>query len=265
VQPAPRDVAALFDPHRVAMVFEVRECAFDAARLRERLARDLAAAGVVVVLGTEAEVVRPDGKGGSTGVVVALRKDADGWEVRTPLVINATYSRLNHLLERSGGARIALKHELTEMALVAPPPALGGAAVTVMDGPFFSLMPYPSRGLYTLSHVRYTPHCSWLEGEAPARDGDAMLQARPASRAVHMLRDAERYLPCMRDARYVESIWEVKTILPRSEVDDSRPILFRQDPHLPAVYSVLGAKIDSVYDVEAAMAATFGFAAAAGR
>jgi len=59
----------------------------------------------------------------------------------------------------------------------------------------------------------------------------------------------------MRAARYVSSIFEVKTIMPRSEQDDSRPILLHRCAEHPGVLSVLGAKIDSVYDVEDALKA----------
>jgi len=132
---------------------------------------------------------------------------------------------------------------------------LGGAAVTVMDGPFFSMMPYPSRGLYTLSHVRYTPHCNWHDrpGE-PITDIGEPSRGR-TTRFLHMVRDAERYLPAMRASRYVDSLWEVKTLMPRSEQDDSRPILLRRSTEHPGCLTVLGAKIDSVYDVEEALAA----------
>jgi hypothetical protein len=65
-----------------------------------------------------------------------------------------------------------------------------------------------------------------------------------------MQRDAERFLPLMREARYVTSLWETKTVLPRSAGDDSRPMLVRQHTDAPGLISVLGAKIDSVYDVE---------------
>jgi hypothetical protein len=170
-------------------------------------------------------------------------------------VLNCTYSRLNHLLARSNAATIPAKLELTEMALIEPPFALGGAAVTVMDGPFFSMMPYPSRGLYTLSHVRYTPHCNWHDrpGEPIADVGDPSRGR--TTRFVHMVRDAERYLPAMRESRYVDSLWEVKTLMPRSEQDDSRPILLRRSAEHPGCLTVLGAKIDSVYDVEEALSA----------
>jgi hypothetical protein len=60
-------------------------------------------------------------------------------------------------------------------------------------------------------------------------------------------------LPAMRAARYVDSLWEVKSVMPRSEQDDSRPILLRRSAEHPACITVLGAKIDSVYDVEDAL------------
>jgi glycine/D-amino acid oxidase-like deaminating enzyme len=248
--PAPAPVARLFDASRIDAVFEVQECAFDADKLRARMTRDLDAAGVEVLLDTEALQMTRRSWGGAE---IALQHAGERRDVSAELVLNCTYSRLNQLLAHSGAATIPAKHELTEMALVVPPPALAGAAVTVMDGPFFSLMPYPSRGLFTLSHVRYTPHCSWLdEPGAAISDGDALLANRE-SHFIHMVRDAERYLPAMRDTRYVDSLWEIKTIMPRSEQDDSRPILLRRSDEHPACLTVLGAKLDSVYDVEEAL------------
>lgn len=253
---APRPVSALFDAHRIDAVFTAQECAFDGVKLRARMSRDLVAAGVDVRVGTTAERVWTE----QGGTRVGLRGPRGDESVYADLVLNCTYSHLNGLLARSGAAVVPAKHELTEMALVVPPRELAGAAVTVMDGPFFSLMPYPSRGLFTLSHVRYTPHRGWQDAPGtPVADGDAMLATEP-SHVEYMIRDAARYLPVMRGARYVESIFETKTIMPRSEQDDSRPILLRRCPEHPALISVLGAKIDSVYDVEDALRAELGAA-----
>lgn len=248
-------VRALFDGARIDAVFAVEECAFDAVRLRERVLRDLDAHRVDVALETEAVSVAPC----PSGARVLLRDRRTEWSADASLVLNCTYSALNRLLERSHAAPIPAKHELTELAVVEPPDALAGAAVTVMDGPFFSLMPYPSRKLFTLSHVRYTPHCNWTdEPGTPIRDSAGVLAERqrdPASRFEHMVRDAARYLPVMRESRYVDSLWEIKTLMPRSEQDDSRPILLRRCAEHPSLFTVLGAKIDSVYDVEDALAA----------
>jgi glycine/D-amino acid oxidase-like deaminating enzyme len=256
--PAPSRVAKLFDPSRIESVFEVEECAFDAAALGARMTLELAEAGVEVALSTEAVSVSSTG----AGIEVTVRR-ADGppahpsthRPVIANLAFNCTYSRLNHVLAASNAEPIPAKHELTELALVEPPAALGGAAVTVMDGPFFSMMPYPSRqgGLYTLSHVRYTPHYNWHD--RPNQPVVDVPTTRVASRFDHMVRDAARYLPPMRGTRYVDSLWEVKTVMPRSEKDDSRPILLRRCAEHPALITVLGAKIDSVYDVEDALLA----------
>jgi glycine/D-amino acid oxidase-like deaminating enzyme len=163
-------------------------------------------------------------------------------------VFNCTYSSTNRVLAASSLTTIPLRHELTELALVRVPPPLESRAATVMCGPFFSVMPFPARGLHSLSHVRYTPHGAWLDrgkgSEAPARD------VTPATTNVErMRRDAERYLPALHEVTYVESLWEFKTVLPSSDVDDSRPILFRRDPAVPNVISIVGAKIDNIYDV----------------
>ncbi len=63
-----------------------------------------------------------------------------------------------------------------------------------------------------------------------------------------MIRDAARYLPCLRKCRYRDSLWEIKTVLPRSDMDDSRPILFNRDHGLKNLTCVMGGKIDNVYD-----------------
>ena len=64
-----------------------------------------------------------------------------------------------------------------------------------------------------------------------------------------MVRDAARYMPAVLDARYIESLFEVKTVLMKNEGDDGRPILFESHPELPGCYSILGGKIDNIYDV----------------
>ena len=134
------------------------------------------------------------------------------------------------------------------MALMQVPPALVSVGVTVMDGPFFSMMPFPARGLHTLSHVRYTPHCNWAD------QPDLSLYQKLDSysretRVDRMVRDVTRYMPAIQDAKYVDSLFEVKTILVKNEGDDGRSILFENHFQLPGCYSILGGKIDNIYDV----------------
>lgn len=246
--PAPPAVFRMFDSDRIEAVFSTREICFDALRLRDRMIDRLADAAVVTELRAEVRHVRALARG---GIEVGWRRDGEDHRTTAKAVFNCTYSGLNRLLVGSGLPLLRLKHELTEMPLVEVPEDLARRGVTVMCGPFFSLMPFPPRGLHTLSHVRYTPHCEWSDGAGEAwLDPDVVLRERPRrSHFPHMIRDAARYMPALAECRQVESLWEVKTVLPRSEVDDSRPVLYRADCGIPGLTSVLGAKIDNIYDI----------------
>jgi glycine/D-amino acid oxidase-like deaminating enzyme len=237
LRPAPLRIARLFNPETIEAVFLVEEVAFDAVRLREHVRRELDESGVEVRLETNVRRVSSS----ADGLKLALETPAGESELRARQVFNCTYAVINHLLVASGLPPLPLKHELAEMALVEVPEPLRKLGVTVMCGPFFSCMPFPARGLHSLSHVRYTPHGAWSDNRDVPRSGQ--------SNCDEMVRDAARYLPLLRGCRQRDSLWEIKTILPSSETDDSRPILFRKHVGLPNLHCILGAKIDNIYDV----------------
>jgi glycine/D-amino acid oxidase-like deaminating enzyme len=242
--PAERHERQLFEPRLIAAVYAVDELAFDARVLAAWAEDELRAASVEVHVATRAAALR---RAGEATEATLVGPSGDERTLQARLVLNCTYSGLHQIEGLSSGCGTALKHELTEMALVDPPAALAGLAITVMDGPFFSLMPFPPAGAHTLSHVRYTPHAHWFD--RPGDDPYRRLAARPhGSRADRMVRDAARYLPTIADLRQVGSLYEVKTVLCRNETDDGRPILFERHAGLPGCYSVLGGKIDNVYD-----------------
>lgn len=250
IEPAPAAVRKLFNTELIEEVFRVTEYAFDADRLREGLRQQLFDAGIDIGLRTEVHRVRA--YGGRLLLTAATPEGPMQWLARE--VFNCTYASLNHLLSASGLPLIPLQQEWTEMALVQVPEALAHMGVTVMCGPFFSVMPFPPRGLHSLSHVRYTPHTVWREGEKRGRRTfpcSERIRAVPFFRSHYhwMIRDAARFLPILNECRHVDSLWEIKTVLPRSERDDSRPILFRRHHGLANLHCVLGAKIDNVFDL----------------
>jgi hypothetical protein len=134
------------------------------------------------------------------------------------------------------------------MALIDPPEELRQIGVTVMCGPFFSTLPFPPRKLHTLSHVRYTPHCSWVDDDT-SPDPYTALRAHTGSRVRHMLEDSRRYLPALAGAQVAGSLVELKTVLVRSEIDDGRPILMERSGPANNIFSIMGGKIDNIYDV----------------
>ncbi len=248
LSPAPDRVRQLFNPDLIEEVFTVREYAFDAAILRRIMRERLASRGIPVLFGVTADRVRADSNG---RLQLECKKDGATLELDADWVFNCTYSEINRLRHRSNLPLVPLKHELTELALVEAPSELEHCSVTVMCGPFFSFMPFPDRRLWTLSHVRYTPHHDWRDKSSDAyRDAYEYFDRCPkVSNAPFMIHDAARFLPCLAKCQYRDSLWEVKTLLPQSELDDGRPILFHQCPQLPNLVTILGGKLDNIYDI----------------
>lgn len=242
---APECVKRLFNPYTIEDVFKVKEYAFDARVLKNVLLKRLERLDIELMNNTE---VRRISKAPGGRVAVEL---GDGKQVLAKRVFNATYSMINQINLNSDLPIVPLKHELVEMCLVELPSELKDLSVTVMDGPFFSFMPFPDKGLSTLSHVRYTPHSEWHDSDDYVKHGHKYLDEE-VSRISHygqMKADVVRYMPVFKGATYKESLWEVKTVLPKSEGDDSRPILYKDNYGIDGYTVIMGGKIDNIYDV----------------
>jgi glycine/D-amino acid oxidase-like deaminating enzyme len=234
--------AALFDADTIEQAFACDEFAFDWSVLARHMGNRLDALGIDVRLDTSAEALEVSGDG-------AVAHLSDGSSIAARTVFNVTYAQTNRLLAGAGLPTAAVKHEQTEIALVEVPGELKPYGITIMDGPFLSCMPYPSAGLHSLTHVRYTPHAHWTDAAA-GRSAYAVFDTLPQeSRYRHMASDSARYVPLLSRAEWRRSLYEVKTVLAKNERDDGRPILFQRQPEGSPVISIMGGKIDNIYDL----------------
>ena len=249
-EPAPHKITRLVDPHYVEAVFTTKEFAFNAEKLMHKMLDRIGDAGVQYHLNQKIQSVR-EVNGKLLIQAYSLTDEIELEPIEVDEVFNCTYSMINQVINDSGLDMIPLKHELTEMALVKVPEVLKNVGITIMDGPFFSVMPFPARGLHSFSHVRYTPHYEWHDTDkANYRDAHRHYdEITKKSAWPYMIQDAQRYIPLLSECKYEDSIWEVKTILPSSETSDSRPILFKPNHGLNGFHSIMGGKIDNVYDV----------------
>ena len=247
---APADIKNLTSSKWIEAVFSTVEFTFDADKIGQQMYSRLESSGVEIRTNCVVKSVRQAPNGVEVELADATDELASEF-VSARHVFNCTYSMTNSLVVNSRLDSIPLKHELTEICLVEMPEILRRVGLTVMCGPFFSVMPFPSRSLHSFSHVRYTPHFHWHDDDTQEyRDAYSQLDRYPKrTNWQSIVCDARRYLPILNDCTYRESLWEVKTVLPQSEVDDSRPILFRPNYGIPGFHCVLGGKIDNVYDV----------------
>lgn len=245
---APMSVQKLVNPSLIDACYSVKEFAFDSFKLRKIMLERLSATKAKLVTGSIVEKVTQH----NNGLLVSVR-DLDTNDIEEHYadhVFNCTYSHINFLLNNSGIEIIPLKHEMTEMCLVDVPEHLKKIGLTIMCGPFFSVMPFPSANLHSFSHVRYTPHYEWQDSPNSKYNNahERFIEDKKISAWNYMVKDASRYIPSLADCHYERSLWEVKTVLPRSESDDSRPILFRPNHGINGFHCIMGGKIDNVYD-----------------
>ncbi|PWW11554.1 FAD-dependent oxidoreductase [Mangrovibacter plantisponsor] len=244
---APSNIKKLVNPGLVEEVFATNEYAFDSHKLRDLIIERLSLTGAEIYTSSEVLSITRCNE----NLVVHAIIDGEEQYLEADHVFNCTYSCINNLLHNSSLKLIPLRHEMTEMCLITPPEVLKNIGITVMCGPFFSAMPFPSLGFHSLSHVRYTPHYEWndVDGKEYQEPHDLYDKSEKHTAWRYMISDAKRYIPIIGESQYHKSLWEVKTILPRSDSDDSRPILFKANYGLKGLHCIMGGKIDNIYDV----------------
>lgn len=188
----------------------------------------------------------------------------DGAAYRSGFVLNATYAGTNQILEMAGFEKFDIKYELCEIILCDVNEKLKDIGFTVMDGPFFSIMPFGKTGLHSLTSVTFTPHTTSYEGvptfACQAQSGGFCstfrlgncndCPAKPDTAFPYMASLARKYMLDDYGFTYNRSLFSMKPILMSSEIDDSRPTVIRKYSENPTFVGVLSGKINTVYDLD---------------
>lgn len=238
--------------------FRTREYTYDAVILRDYFLSELAGYSKSVELKLE-EVIVEIGRDGDDYVI----RTQSGSEYRSGFVLNATYASANQIAGMAGFDKFKIKYELCEIILCNVNERMKNIGFTVMDGPFFSIMPFGKTGLHSLTSVTFTPHTTstndfpvfQCQNHSAGACSEKHLancndcKARPQTAFPYMRSLAEKYL--LEDYRfeYKESLFSIKPILLSSEIDDSRPTVIRKHSDKPTFISVLSGKINTVYDL----------------
>lgn len=183
-----------------------------------------------------------------------------------PFVLNSTYASVNQLCRMFGFTEelFNIKYELCEIILCDVSDELKSIGLTVMDGPFFSIMPFGKTGTHSLTSVTFTPHKTSYDA-VPAFSCQNGIERfcspeqlgncndccnRPASAWPYMSQLARKYVLDQYGFAYKGSLFSMKPILKASEIDDSRPTVIRVHNDKPKFISVLSGKINTVYDLD---------------
>lgn len=166
----------------------------------------------------------------------------NGYKVRCDAIISATYAGIADLVDLFGTDKVKAKFQLCVMPILEmenPPQPFG---VTVMDGPFCSLMPKGfNKGEFILYHVTHSvvqEHIGYHSVDWSPIDGFVELDIMELSKSFYPILDKMK----LRDS------WiTTRVVLPEQEMDDARPTLLLD--HGKDIHSIFSGKLTTCVDV----------------
>jgi len=245
-----------FDVNAIDKAFYTHEFTLDAKLIGEKMYKQALDYGVKFIFDAGISEIKAQ----NDKYFVSLNS---GETFSAPWVLNATYAGVNEIHKLAGFEPLNIKYELCEVILCNVSENVRKVGLTVMDGPFFSLMPFGKSGYHSLTTVAKTPHItsydslptfpcqkSSLECSPEHMQNCNNCAYHPTTAFVEMSQIAKKFLNPDIKFEYVKSLFALKPILKASEIDDSRPTLVRQYSDKPQFYSVFSGKINTIYDLD---------------
>lgn len=247
-----------FNPGMCDGAFLTEEDTYDAQLLKRYFLKELSMYPQVDIL-YEVQIEKIKNCGSIYQVILS-----DGRWFESAFVLNATYAGVNQIQQLLGLEQFKIKYELCEIIICQVNEKLRDVGITVMDGPFFSIMPFGKTGFHSLTSVTFTPHLTSYENlptfVCQKRSGGYCTErtlgncnecvAKPESAWPYMSSLAKKYLKEEYQFEYVKSLFSMKPILKTTEIDDSRPTVIKTFTKSPTFVSVLSGKINTVYDLD---------------
>ena len=249
-----------FKKWSVEKAFDTTEFSFDAMKIKEYFLKELEKLNNVTILYNEdlSQVERDN-----EYYVLTLKS----WkQIKTKHVLNTTYAASNQIIKRFWFDNLFdVKYELCEVILCEVNDLIKDIGLTVMDWPFFSVMPFWLMWCHSITSVQHTPHQTSYNKlpifdcqknseicNEDSLDNCNHCPYRPQTAWEEMTELAYRYLNDDIEIKYISSIFAPKIILSAAEKDDARPTLIRKfwEQWWPVLYSVLSWKLNTIYELD---------------
>lgn len=147
------------------------------------------------------------------------------------LVINCTYANLNSILKNSPEAMKHYQFELCEKPVLKLPESFKNKSIVVLDGPFFCIDPYSDTGYHVMGNVVHAIHATnvGLYPEIPKEFlpllNRGVIRNPSVTNIDKFIKTAKEFMPELKDAKHIGSMYTVRTVLPDVDLTDERPTL----------------------------------------
>lgn len=226
------DTPTIIDKNSVELCVKVKESLFDPMELKKICSNKLKNSNISLFLNTMA--------------TNEILQEYD-------FVIIATYAYLNQLLEKFPNDQLDYQFELCEKPLVRLPSSFHNTSMVIMDGPFMSVDPYgKSDDLFVLGNVVHAIHQNSI-GKLPQFDEkfnhllDSGIVKNPNISNFHrFIESASEFMPEIKKAEHIGSMYTIRTVLPKVEKTDERPTIVRKINN--QTFTIFSGKIPTCVD-----------------
>lgn len=159
-------------------------------------------------------------------------------------VVLANYADSNRLSHALTEKRQPLQFEVCEKPVILMPDVFSRISVVVMDGPFMCVDPYRYKSIFLMGNVVWAIHQSNVGYEPEIRpelkdllNKGIIFKPRPTNFAK-FIESGSAFLPVLKKAVHLGSMFTVRAVLPGVESSDARPtIVTRLDERVVSVFS----------------------------
>ena len=166
-----------------------------------------------------------------------------GKEVDADVVINATYGAGNYLTEQLGITVPERLYEYTAVPIIELD--IDKIGITIMDGPFLTILPFGKSNKFLLYHV----NLSVIDSEINTRLNPEWLSKKtsPLSKLDKkevfnkMINQCKNFIPVLKKSKLIDFLEGPRMVLPRKDKSDERPSIITNTNDYIEVFS---GKID---------------------
>ena len=244
-----------FLPGTIDGAFKISEPTFDVENLRSVISTQIKeSSGIHQILNSNVT------DGDFNGQNIELQLNNADRIVGKELVI-ATYASTNIVRRLFDLEELPLTYELTEVILGLAGGNLQNMGFTIMDGPFWSMMPFGATGLSSLTCVGITPVMRSLDAprfscqdKRPNCTPENLqncddCNVKPRTSSAHQVQQMKKFLTHADDFTPNSSLHTIKTILRVADADDARPTIILQEKNMP-ITTIFSGKLSTIFDLD---------------
>jgi len=167
-------------------------------------------------------------------------------------IIISTYANTNLFLNNFPNFIQDFQFEICEKPVVSLPLEMNKKSIVIMDGPFMCIDPFGHSNYFVLGNVVHAIHNTNI-GKFPKIPrifenllDNGIIKNPPITNFEKFIDSGSKFIPQLKNAEHIGSMFTIRTVLPKIEKTDARPTFVRKISQ--NVISIFSGKIGNCVD-----------------